>query len=89
MATDPDSGEGDDEEWDFTLADIEERESDENGETEPESETAEDSGGNVAGSFGPAEQIEPGDVDLENAVFVIVGVALAVLALAGFMNILP
>ena len=35
------------------------------------------------------EDIEAGDIDVENAVFVLVGVVLAVLVLAGFANVLP
>ena len=70
MATDPDAE--DDDQWRFSLDDLEDEES-----TEGE--------GNVAGSLATEEDIEAGDVGLENAVFVVVGVLLAMLVLAGFV----
>ena len=76
--SDGESDGGDDgEEWRFSLEDIEQR-------TDEEDEE-----GNVAGSLSPAGEITAGDIDLENALFVLVGIALAVLVLVGFMNILP
>jgi hypothetical protein len=81
MAVDPSDSDADDGEWRFSLSDIEARTDD--GDDEGTNE------GNVAGSFSPAETIEAGDIDVENALFVLVGVALAVLAVAGFANILP
>ncbi|PSQ57100.1 MAG: hypothetical protein BRD23_08970 [Halobacteriales archaeon SW_9_67_25] len=82
MAADPDPAD-DQEEWRFSLADIEQRNAD-NGETDDSEE-----GGNIAGTLSPEEDIDPGDIDVENALFVLVGVALAVLALVGFANVLP
>lgn len=41
-----------------------------------------DSGGNVAGDLTPAGPVEPGEPELENALFVLLGVYLASLALA-------
>jgi hypothetical protein len=46
-------------------------------------------GGNVAGALSPADEIEAGNIDVENALFVVTGVALAVLAAVGFANVLP
>jgi hypothetical protein len=79
---DTDDGDG---EWRFSLSDIEAR----NDEGGTDSDDADDGGGNVAGSFGPAETIEAGEIDAENALFVLVGVALAVLAVAGFAAVFP
>ncbi|MHB9288454.1 hypothetical protein ACKVMT_15595 [Halobacteriales archaeon Cl-PHB] len=67
------STEGDSEdEWRFSLEDL-------------EGDTAEDSGGNIAGAFTPSEELEPGDVDLENALFVVLGVVVMLLVVAGFV----
>jgi hypothetical protein len=82
MAANPDGAEGDEDEWRFSLEDIRERDED-----DPERD--EDDGGNVAGALSPADEIEAGDIDLENALFVLVGIAIAVGGLAGFVNILP
>lgn len=41
---------------------------------------SEGGGAGVAGSFEPSETIEPGDVDLENAAFVLLGVLVAAVA---------
>ena len=91
MATDPsgreaDDAEGDDdgEEWRFSLADIEERTADESEDMDEDGDA-----GNIAGALSPDETIEAGDIDIENAVFVLLGVVLAVLVLAGFANVLP
>ncbi len=84
----PEGGEaesdGDGEEWRFSLSDIEERDRDASEDAEEDSD-----GGNVAGALTPDEDIEAGDIDVENAAFVLVGVVLAVLVLAGFANVLP
>jgi preprotein translocase subunit Sec61beta len=85
MATNPDDP-SEDEEWRFSLEDIEQRNADGAGGGD---DGDEDGGGNVAGAFSPDEEIEAGDIDPENALFVLVGVALAVLVLAGFANVLP
>ena len=74
------SDEGGEDEWRFSLEDIGERD---------ESDAEGEEGGNVAGAFSPADEIEAGDIDLENALFVLVGIAIAVAGLAGFVNILP
>jgi hypothetical protein len=83
MAPGPGDTDDADGEWRFSLSDIEAR-NDEGGV-----ESDDDDGGNVAGSFGPAETIEAGEIDAENALFVLVGVALAVLAVAGFAAVFP
>lgn len=64
--------EGDSEdEWRFSLEDLESDEA--------------DSDGNIAGAFTPSEELEPGDVDLENALFVVLGVVVMLLVVAGFV----
>lgn len=67
--------EGDDEEWRFSLSDLEDEDEDDEGE----------SPGNVAGALGPSDDVEPGDVDLENAVFVALGVLAAGIVVLGFV----
>lgn len=63
-ATDADDAD----EWRFSLSDLED-------DTE---ETADDNGGEgIAGTLAPSETIEPGEIDPENALFVVVGVLLA------------
>ena len=64
-------GDGDDE-WRYSLADLEDEE-------------PSDDSGNVAGSFMPEEELEPGDVDLENAVFVLLGAVTAGLVVVSFV----
>jgi len=83
MAADSDE-EGNETEWRFTLEDIEQRNAD--AKTDEESD---EEGGNVAGALSPDEEIEAGNIDLENAVFVVLGIVLAVLAVAAFANVLP
>jgi len=85
MAANPDDP-SEDEEWRFSLEDIEQRNADVAGDGDDGNE---DGGGNVAGALSPDEEIEAGDIDLENALFVLVGVALAALVLAGFATVLP
>jgi len=87
--SDPDSGDdGEGTEWRFSLEEIEQRNAEDGEANEGETEAGDD-GGNIAGAFGPGEEIEPGDIDFENALFVLVGVVLAVLVLMGFANVLP
>ncbi|MEF8784271.1 MAG: hypothetical protein V5A39_04460 [Haloarculaceae archaeon] len=81
MAVNPEDTDGNDDGWRFSLEDIEERDGSDQEDDEE--------GGNVAGSFSPADEIESGDIDLENALFVLFGVAIAVAGFAGFVNILP
>ncbi len=58
----------DEDEWRFSLEDL-----------EAESPAGEDpdEGGNVAGDFLPDDSLEPGEIDLENAIFVALGVVVA------------
>lgn len=68
------SDSGDEEEWQFSIEDLEERE-----EThDPASEEHDDRSGNVAGGIEHEQPLEPGEIDLENALFVTLGVLLVV-----------
>ena len=58
-----------DRDWEFSLSDIEQRERE--GDDE-------DGGGNVAGSLTSDQPLEPGDIDRENAIFVLLGVLIVV-----------
>jgi len=62
-------GDGDDE-WRFTLEDLEDGDED---------------GGNVAGSFVPDADIEPEAIALENAAFVLLGALVAGTVLLAFV----
>lgn len=69
----------DEDEWRFSLADLED---------EPPAEdapAAEPDRGNVAGDFLPDGTLEPGNIDLENAVFVVLGVLFAGLVFVAFV----
>lgn len=63
------TGDGDDE-WRFSLEDL---------------EADDEDGGNVAGSFVPDEEIEPESISLENAVFVVLGALVAGVVLVAFV----
>lgn len=65
-----DPDDGDDDQWRFSLDDLDD---------------ADESDGNVAGTFAPEDDIEAGDIDRENAVFVFAGMLLALLVIAGFV----
>ena len=74
------SDEETEDEWRFTLEELDD-------EAEPqESEIDErDNDGNIAGTFAHDQPLEPGDIDLENALFVVVGVLLVVGLIAATM----
>lgn len=56
--------------WRFTLEDLAEREAE---ETEDDG----NGGEGIAGVFGPSEEIEPGTIDRESVVFVLLGAIVA------------
>lgn len=62
------------ENWQFTLEDLAER------EAKKEEENS-DEGEGIAGVFGPSEEIEPGKIDRESIVFVLLGAIVAGLGL--------
>lgn len=68
--------EGGNEEWEFSIDEV------------GDEETGDERSGNVTGSIRNRGPLEPGDIDLENAVFFLVGslgtVLFVVLAVAGF-----
>lgn len=59
----------DERQWKFSLEDIAQREQDDD---------PDDGGGNVAGTLDREEPLEPGDISLENAAFVLLGVLIVV-----------
>jgi hypothetical protein len=67
MAAGPENREDTDDEWRFSLEEIESIQAN-------DEQTAGEQGGNVAGSLIQREPLEAGDIDLENAVFVALGV---------------
>lgn len=70
MAADSDR-DGEDAEWEFTLEEIAERER----ARRPENDQSER---NVTGGLDHEQPLEPGKISLENAFFVLLGVALVV-----------
>jgi|AntRauTorcE11898_2_1112593.scaffolds.fasta_scaffold13634_2 hypothetical protein len=95
MATDSD----DEEEWRYSLSDLE----DESDATEPSAAASGDDApadngetdgsagidAGVAGRMDIQEELEAQEIDLENALFVIFGVLLALAFFAGYLNLLP
>lgn len=69
MATQDDE----DDEWRFSLDDLDDGEV---GETA--TDDSGDGDGNIAGTLETRQPLEPGDIDLENAVFVALGVLIVV-----------
>jgi hypothetical protein len=68
---DVDGEAGADSEWRFSLDEIDARQGEQ-----------EDSGGNVAGSLAREQPLEPGDINRENALFVVLGVLVVVVLIA-------
>ena len=66
----------DEDEWRYSLEDLE--------DDQPAGEGSRN-GGNVAGDFLPDQALEPGEIDLENAVFVALGVVIAGLVFVAFL----
>lgn len=69
----------DDRDWEFSLEDLEESDS------ESDSVATEDTESNVAGPLTTQGPLEPGAIDAENAVFVLLGVGLTVGLLASIL----
>ena len=86
MAGRSETAEGDDEsEWRFSLSDIEERQADLDDEPPEDGEDEEAGGAGVAGSFAPSETIEPGAIDPEHALFVLLGVGIGLAVVAVYV----
>jgi hypothetical protein len=71
-----------DDEWRFSVEDVSDSP---RPDDEPRTRPREDSEGNVAGSIVANETLESGDIDLENAVFVALGVFVVIALIAGAM----
>ncbi|WP_340100232.1 DUF7312 domain-containing protein [Salinibaculum salinum] len=89
MATD-----SDEEEWRYSLSDLEDESDDaaSSGDATPDEDDTDDSGGidaGVAGKMDIQEELEAQEIDLENALFVVFGVLLALAFFAGYLNLLP
>ncbi|SDJ50352.1 hypothetical protein SAMN05216226_104122 [Halovenus aranensis] len=69
MATQDDE----DDEWRFSLDDLDDGEV-----SETATDASGDGDGNIAGTLETRQPLEPGDIDLENAVFVALGVLIVV-----------
>ncbi len=94
MTADTDDETDGDGQWRFSLSDLEEEEesAESTDEETGDDETTEDdtdSGGNVAGSLQVDEELEAGDISAENALFVVVGVLLAIGFILGFVALFP
>lgn len=66
-------------EWRFSLEEIESMQ--ENGDQAADAKVDEE--GNVAGSLEHEEPLEPGDIGIENAIFVVLGALLVLGLIAG------
>jgi hypothetical protein len=77
MAAPPSEDESDgDEGWRFSVDEV-------GPQDEPDAEVETETGGNVAGTLDRNQPLEPGNIDLENAVFVVLGVLLVVGLIVG------
>ena len=80
MAASPSEDESDgDDGWKFSVEDVgpqDEPDSNENGD-------GAETDGNIAGTLDRNQPLEPGDIDLENAVFVVLGVLIVVVLIVG------
>jgi hypothetical protein len=86
-----DSGDGSDEndQWRFSLSDLEDEAADEETPAEEGAPAEETGGGNIMGSLQVGEELEAESISAENALFVVVGVLLAVAFVLGFVTLLP
>jgi hypothetical protein len=84
MTADPKEQDTEDSQWRFSLSDLD-------GESADGADDADESGnsGNIAGSFRVDEELEAEDISVENALFVVVGVVLAVAFVLGFVTLFP
>lgn len=89
MATDPD----DENEWRYSLSDLEDEGDAVNVEEQASDGADEDGDGGidagVAGKMDIEEELEAGEINRENALFVVLGVLLALAFAAGYLNLLP
>jgi hypothetical protein len=75
-----DTSDDEDSQWRYSLADLEEstEETDEDG----------DKSVNITGSLQIDDELEPGEINTEHALFVVAGVVVAVACLLGFVTLL-
>jgi hypothetical protein len=87
----PDSADqGDeDDQWRFSLSDLESDGAEEGAPAEGGTPAEEEGSGNITGSLRIDEELEAESVSIENALFVVVGVLLAVAFILGFVSLLP
>ena len=71
----------DDEEWKISVDDVGPPAHEESEDYDEPADGEAD--GNIAGTLGRNQPLEPGDVDFENAAFVVLGVLLVVVLIAG------
>lgn len=85
MASDSGDGSDGNDQWRFSLSDLEDETA--NGDEEPSAEGT--GGGNITGSLGIDEELEAESISAENALFVVFGVLLAIGFVLGFVTLLP
>ncbi|WP_336327537.1 DUF7312 domain-containing protein [Halovenus sp. HT40] len=78
MAAPPTGDEEDADDWKFSVEDVSPEE-----KPDPQEEQNTESDGNIAGTLERNQPLEPGDIDLENAVFVVLGVLIVVILITG------
>ena len=77
MPASPSDDEVDDEErWRFSVDEV-------GPQDQPSSETSTETDGNIAGTLDRNQPLEPGDVNLESVVFVVLGVLIVVVLIVG------
>jgi hypothetical protein len=77
----PPSEDQDDDGWKFSVEEVGPQ--DERTSAENEDKTESEPGGNVAGTLQRNQPLEPGDIDPENAAFVILGVVVVLVLIVG------
>ena len=78
-----DSSDDGESQWRYSLSDLDDEAS------ADEADEDEQSGGNIAGSFKVDEELEAEEISAENALFVVVGVVLAIAFILGFVTLFP
>jgi hypothetical protein len=79
----PDDGE----EWRFSLEDLEDGEASDEGAGERDTADGDEASGNVAGTLRPDRPVMPGNIDPENAFFVLVGALIAGLFVGALLSL--
>ena len=79
----PDDGE----EWRFSLEDLEDEEASDEGAGERGTAEGDEASGNVAGTLRPERPVTPGNINPENAFFVLVGALIAGLFVGAVLSL--